>query len=217
MLATETSSSNSIASIAAPVASRLGRPSTFFYLVLEQRLKAITDVGRDIPLFRFDVLVLPPQPGQRAFDPSADRCDFLKSVEQEFVANICLDRAKLVRVADPQPACNCHGWIFTGGQFGIQDPHIPLILDENGYVPVEDAKHGDLAIYRIDGGIVHSGIVRRTDPGGAILIESKWGAFGVFSHAPDAYPGICTFYRSSRTGHRMALGRIFPMTGKGSP
>jgi hypothetical protein len=185
-----------------------GLPSTFFVLALEQSLKAITDRGRDIPLFRYDALVLPPQPGQRPFNPQTDRRELLALLEQQFLSNVKREGSDLVRLAEPHPVCNCHGWIFTGGQFGIQDPHVPLILRENGYRIVEDASDGDLAIYRIDDIIKHSGIVLRVPPSGRILVESKWGPFGVFRHAPEAHPGMWTFYRSSRNGHLVAMGPI---------
>jgi hypothetical protein len=201
-------------------------PCAFFVLVLEPQLKAVTDLGRDIPLFRYDALVLPPQNGERPFDPQADRQQLLYLHEQRHIASIMHTAAAmtgtslmqgasirhgsgtLVRLADPQPVCNCHGWIFTGGQLGIQDPHIPSILEENGYTVVQSPREGDLAIYRINDGIKHSGVVRRTQPGSPIMVESKWGPFGAFLHPVDAHPGSCTFYRSPRGGHLLAIRPI---------
>src|SRR5262245_9685881 len=87
-------------------------PSAFFVLVLEPSLKAMTDAGRDIPLFRYDALVLPPQPGQRAFNPQADRQALLRLHEQRHLSSVRQGNGPLVRLADPHPACNCHGWVF---------------------------------------------------------------------------------------------------------
>src|SRR5262245_59326533 len=127
--------------------SGLQLPPTFFVLVLEENVQAATDRGRDIPLFRYDALVLP-HAGQRALHPQADQQLFLKLLEQQFLSKVKQNGRELVRLVEPQPACNCHSWIFTGGRFGIQDPHVPSILRENGYQAVEDAADGDLVIYR---------------------------------------------------------------------
>jgi hypothetical protein len=42
-----------------------------------------------------------------------------------------------------------------------------------------------------------------------ILIESKWGPFGVYLHTVDMQPfrGSCKFFRSSRADHLLVLNR----------
>jgi len=116
-------------------------------------------------------------------------------------------QTKVLRLTGPNADCNCHGWIFTGGQYGIRNSDVPMILADNGYLRVESPQEGDLAIYDNRGEYTHSGRVRLTRPEGGVLIESKWGPFGVFLHALDAQPfsGVCTFYRSPRSGHRLEI------------
>jgi hypothetical protein len=81
-------------------------------------------------------------------------------------------------------------------------------LREHAYEQVHDVRSGDLAIYTAEGRMVHSGFVRLTVPGHEILVESKWGPFGVFLHAAEAHPGQCSFYRSARRGDSL---RIVPI------
>jgi hypothetical protein len=114
---------------------------------------------------------------------------------------------RVIRLAGSSDACNCHGWTFTGGKYGIRNPDVGMILADNGYAIVQEPQDGDLAIYTNADQITHSGKVRLTRPGDSILVESKWGPFGVFLHAPDAQPfsGVCAFYRSARPGHLLGL------------
>ena len=39
----------------------------------------------------------------------------------------------VTRVAPVDPACNCHGWVFTGGRFWVSGEDVPRILEDNGY------------------------------------------------------------------------------------
>src|SRR5262249_1057001 len=117
------------------------------------------------------------------------------------------DLTQIIRLADPNSAANCHGWVFTGGKYGIRDPEVERILLDNGYAEFAAPREGDLAIYRSGNKITHSGIVRIADKSTPILIESKWGPFGVYLHGVEKQPfaGQCIFYRSSRSGHVLTL------------
>jgi hypothetical protein len=181
-------------------------PSTYFVLALDENLAAKTDAGRDIPLFNYELILVPEALEQRYFDPRENQREFLLTLERHYLANIDQDIRKLVRTAEPFPSSNCHGWVFTGGRFGIQDAHVAAILKENGYAPVNGERDSDLAIYRVDGRIKHTGIVRIRD--GRTLVESKWGPFGVFLHTPASHPGSFEFYRSRRAGHLLNLAPI---------
>lgn len=111
-----------------------------------------------------------------------------------------LSRKVIVRTG-PDPSHNCHGWVFTDGQFWIAGV-VDDILTDNEYRLVSTPAVGDLAVYRGGAGkVVHSGIVRSAE--GCILVESKWGPMSRFIHCPEDQPfgGACTFYRSSRRGH----------------
>jgi hypothetical protein len=183
-------------------------PFTFFVLTLDRHVKAVTDRGRDIPLFRYDALVLPPEGGQQRLDPRADRQLLLRLLQEQHLSNVAPPGSELVPLVEPRPVSNCHGWVFTSGQYGIQDPHVPSVMKENGYIPVLDPQESDLALYTGEAGIKHSGIVRRPERNGKVLIESKWGPFGVFLHAPQVHPGGCSFYRSPRQGHQLTIASI---------
>ena len=151
---------------------------------------AVTDRGHPIPLFQFEM------------HSSAAKAEEVVLAAEKY-------RHHIIRVAEPSSACNCHGWIFTGGQFGIRNADVAKIVADNGYARVAVAQPGDLAIYGEGAGVTHSGRVRIADPDGTILVESKWGPFGVFLHPPAAQPfsGECHFYRSVRQGHHIALRR----------
>lgn len=113
---------------------------------------------------------------------------------------------RLMRVNGPDPASNCHGWVFADGQFWISEEDVDRILLENGYQQVSSPRKGDVIIYRyVDGHPIHSGVVRVADDD-LILIESKWAHLGRFLHTPDdsAYgEGNFTYYRSARKGNTL--------------
>jgi len=104
---------------------------------------------------------------------------------------------------------NCHGWVFTGGQFWVTSDQVDRILHDNRYQSSTAPKSGDVAVYRTpeSGVVTHTGIVRYVSPSGdTILVESKWGRMGRFIHRHDTHCyGLdeCTFYRSARNGHRL--------------
>ena len=101
--------------------------------------------------------------------------------------------------------CNCHGYVFTGGQFCLSGQDVDAILEDNGYQPVSRVQANDVAVYRDSSGrITHTGIVRGLAGDQVILVESKWGLAGRFIHPHDRHPyndHQCTFYRSPRAGH----------------
>jgi hypothetical protein len=150
--------------------------------------QAATDQGRPIGLFHFAI-----------HTPAVDVERFMQASETQ--------QQHVIRLADANPAANCHGWVFTGGRFGVRDSDVPAILADNGYVPVDDAREGDLALYLNGGHITHTGLARRLDPSGPILVQSKWGPFGLYLHPTDKQPfsGFCHFYRSPRPGHLLVL------------
>jgi len=153
-----------------------------------RRTEALTDMGRPVALFHFKV---------HSTDAEVER--FMQSAEK--------DHLQMIRLAESNPAANCHGWVFTGGRFGVRDGDIASLLSDNGYVAVDEPREGDLAIYTDGLKITHSGLVRLANRAAPILIESKWGPFGVYLHAVDKQPfaGTCKFYRSPRVGHLLVV------------
>ena len=101
--------------------------------------------------------------------------------------------------------CNCHGYVFTGGEFCISGRDVGAILEDNGYQTVSQVQPNDVAVYRDPNGqITHTGIVRGVAGDDTILVESKWGLAGRFIHPHDRHPytgNECAFYRSPRAGH----------------
>jgi len=112
---------------------------------------------------------------------------------------------KVIQTAPASNAYNCHGWIFAGGRFWVRGANVAQILKENGYRPAGEPRPGDVAVFRdATGEVSHSALVRSAGPGGAVILESKWGQMGRYLHraTEHAYSSHhCTYYRSSREGH----------------
>lgn len=153
-------------------------------------IEARTDTGRSLPVFHYQ------------------SSDALDDVEKMALTDNRYQH-QVIRLAAPTGDCNCHGWTFTGGRFAIRGQDVPLILDDNGYRQVSEPQPGDLALYTATSGeVTHTGVVRSIDPqSGLILIESKWGALGVYLHAPKVQPfgEQYAYYRSERPGHQIAI------------
>jgi hypothetical protein len=102
---------------------------------------------------------------------------------------------------------NCHGWVFTGGLFWLEGRVVEQILEDNGYEPVTTPRPDDLTVYRAEGEIVHTAIVRSAEPGQPVMVEGKFGAREVSLHPVDQsmYGTDFTYYRSPRPGHLVAI------------
>jgi hypothetical protein len=184
---------------ALPPASFLTEPDTSF--------QALTDAGRPIRLYHFGAYIFPDPGEQLIFHPENDGPLFLQMAEHNFLLNTRQDLARLKRVNDPSTAGNCHGWVFSGGKFLVEEADVQTVLADNGYQGVPFPKKGDVAIYFNEGRAAHSGVVRFSTNTGTVIIESKWGPFGVFAHSPVAHPfsGQCCYYRSPRIGHALKI------------
>jgi hypothetical protein len=127
-------------------------------------------------------------------------------------------RERLIRTAPASDACNCHGWIFTGGRYWISTGDVERILAENAYEPVSDPQPNDIVVYHSLSGISHSAVVRSASPGRPVLVEGKWGWMGVYVHEVGAscYGQQYTFYRSPRSGHLLAEGAVPTQTIPGA-
>ena len=118
----------------------------------------------------------------------------------------------LIRASEPDTVCNCHGWIFTDGQYWIRSNDVDSILSDNDYHQIESPRAGDLIVYRDGlGQVIHSGLVRLVNDG-LILVESKWGLSGRYLHQPadQPYAYVWNFYRSSRHGHVLNMAEENP-------
>lgn len=98
---------------------------------------------------------------------------------------------------------NCHSFALTAGRGDIEapffDPSRPhwlvrpeFQLHKQGFInlgPSDKVQQGDVVGYWINNGLSHTGVVREVDrAGNPTLIESKWGAQGLFQHAPFDSP-----------------------------
>jgi hypothetical protein len=162
------------------------------YTLAEVPAHAVTDAGNPLPLFAPDI--------------AADRADHLD--EEGFLRKQPL-RQGVIRTAGPTLAYNCHGWVFVGGRHWLRGREVEQVLRDNDYRRVSQPGPGDVAVYRDDSGaVVHSGLVRTVTAEGLVLVESKWGGRGRYLHPPDdhCYGDVaCTYYRSPRQGHLLAL------------
>jgi hypothetical protein len=150
--------------------------------------EARTDKGRAVALFHF------------AIHTAADEVErFMRASETV--------QTQVIRLEGANPAANCHGWVFTGGAYGVRDSDVRLILEDHQYETTNEPREGDLALYFQDGQLTHAGLARRPDPRGPILVESKWGPFGLYLHPPEKQPfsGLCQFFRSPRPGHLLTI------------
>jgi len=149
---------------------------------------ATTDGGRSVPLF--------------VASPSAMPAN--AEAEARFLRDLKLDK-KLIQTAPADLKYNCHGWVFTGGQFWLRSAMVEAVLADNSYVAVKQPQGGDVAVFRnAVGEVTHTGLVRTSGKDGGVLIESKWGRFGRYVHGPDdhAYRGQnVTYYRTTRGTH----------------
>ena len=140
-------------------------------------------------------------------------------LEEKWVREIGLF-GQIVRTGPPTDAYSCHDWVFTGGRFLLVAVRLEMILEDNGYQEEADPREWDLVVYRpIEGGeILHSGVVRAVDAGGAVRVESKWAWMGRYIHPAELDRDsrtICSYYRSARPGHLLRrLENGEPPSGK---
>jgi hypothetical protein len=121
-------------------------------------------------------------------------------------------REKMIRVGPADDRSNCHGWVFTGGRYILRGTDVEVILNENNYHQESTPRPGDLVIYRgtPGGSITHTAVVQYAIDGEPVLVRSKWGSLGIFTHAVDQSPYGTEFsyYRSARSGHRLVISPI---------
>jgi hypothetical protein len=179
----------------APPAQRdgLGIAATPGWLCEVSEYVALTDRDREVPLFRWGV-------------DTKNFPEFLRSSDRQRPSG---SEASIPRSAASAQS-NCHGWIFTGGQFLMRGSAVERILADNGYHVVPRPRSGDLIVYRDDQDlIVHTGLVRGILDDGTVIVESKWELDGRYLHLPEIQPYAEHFdyYRSSRPGHLLRIAR----------
>jgi len=187
-------------------------PPVFFVTRPVAGVCAVTDRGQPIPLFHYEALLAASAAElsgrQAALATAQGRREFLLEMEGQFLDRVFPNKQEVFRLAEPSPLYNCHGWIFSGGRFGIEDAFVARILEDNSYSSVPQPDEGDLVIYRQGADAVHSGYVRSVEQG-VVVVMSKWGPFGVFLHPVEAQPFSpdWTFHRTTRGGHQLLIDR----------
>jgi hypothetical protein len=155
---------------------------------------AITDTGRELPLCAYD---------------DAETL----AAEERNTLNVERYQHLIIKIAEPSTRCNCHGWVYFGGQYAVRSRDVETILSDNRYEVVEQPAVGDLAIYKSGEEITHTALVRVVREDGMVICESKWGPLGVYLHPVDVQPYGTNhkFYRSDRDSH---LVTVLPTTSR---
>ena len=159
---------------------------------LDTHAIGISDRGREIPLFRSASNAIP---RQHAFHVECHG-------QQRDRSSTVIARSA------PDAASNCHGWVFTGGEFLLDRWGLKIILEDNGYARCSLPQTGDVVVYfDVHETPVHTGIVSTVLADGTVLVESKWGVDGRYLHRPEDQPYAATlaYYRSQRTGHQISV------------
>jgi hypothetical protein len=105
------------------------------------------------------------------------------------------------RDVGPSAFYNCHGLTFAARRTGISEPaQVQKIINDDAYVQLSltnKPETGDIAIYRENGDISHSGIVVYVKAGTPWIL-GKWGDMHEVIHEPYDCPyrtAVITFYR----------------------
>ena len=119
--------------------------------------------------------------------------------------------SKVTKLGPPTNSYDCHGYVFAGGDTWIDDDQVPTILAENGYSVTTTPVVGDILIYRFNGNIKHSAVITEMQGNNITKVNSKWGLWGLYSHAPNDVPvnyGTWTAYHTARpAGNRLRYER----------
>lgn len=106
--------------------------------------------------------------------------------------------ATVRQVAGPSGRYNCHGLVFASRRTNIaielgSAGEVDKILrdDQFTHVAGDDAREGDVVVWRSASDIQHTGFVCRVDdrPPRTVFVWSMWGTLGEFVHPIHAVPG----------------------------
>ena len=152
---------------------------------------AMTDKDTRIPLYRMEI--------------NEPRFEAYSSATWEKFAEF---RLALIHRDAPDKVANCHGWVFTDGQFLLKGRDVKRILSDNGYYVVVEPAPNDLLIYRNETGeILHTAKVQAVLNDGTVISESKWGIDQRFLHLPagQPYSQVFCYYRTDRPNHLLQI------------
>jgi len=109
--------------------------------------------------------------------------------------------SKVTKVGPPTNDYDCHGYTFLNGGAWIDNDQVPAIIADNEYKETATPVVGDIVIYLSGGEYKHSGVIKEVSGNKVTKITSKWGLWGLYSHAPDDVPtiyGTWKAYHSNR-------------------
>jgi len=106
--------------------------------------------------------------------------------------NALINTVGVWEVGPPSGRYNCHGLVFASRRTNIPPAGlasaglIEMILREDQFYPIPeaDAREGDIALWRSERDVEHTGIVCRVerDPFRVVFVWSMWGGLGEFVH-----------------------------------
>lgn len=108
-----------------------------------------------------------------------------KEISQEHPPGLL---SKITKLGPPTNDYDCHGYTFLDKEKWIDNDQVPNILNDNGYLTTDTPAVGDIVIYIARGQAVHSGKITEVKGGVVTKVTSKWGRWGLYSHAPDDVP-----------------------------
>ena len=152
---------------------------------------AVTARGEELPLLRWHV--------------DHDAFEYYASLESQRFSSLM---SLVIQRTPPDERANCHGWVFTGGQYLLSGRNVPAILQGNGYTITDSPRPGDLVIYHDDNGLItHTGLVRGVLDEGTVMVESKWGIGARYLHRPEdqPYSTLFDFYHRPESGHQITI------------
>ena len=112
-----------------------------------------------------------------------------------------LTRGDVHELRGPSGRFNCHGLVFASRRTNVgtlEDPefdsNIDDLLHSDGYTLQSAPQAGDVAVYRWNGNVEHTGFVAYVDPAlGTVFVWSAWNSLGEFLHPEKASPfHFCT-------------------------
>ena len=155
----------------------------------EDRSWAITDEGASIPLYHLATNDIQFQ-------------EYALSADERYKSFLHV----MIHREDADKTTNCHGWVFSGGQFLLKGADVERILCDNRYFIVSDPKPNDIVIYRDQArNILHTALVQAILADGTVIAESKWGVDQRFLHLPadQPYSPVFEYYRTNRLNHHL--------------
>jgi len=159
-------------------------------LVAVDEIVGRTDQGRLLTLYRFDDTT----DATSRLQSARDLTDSLRGVA--------------IRRDTTDVHSNCHGTVFTGGHYALNETEVKIILKDNGYEEVEEPTPNDVVTYtKSDNHLVHTAVVKAVLDDGTVLVEGKWGSQGTYLHEinEQPYSHDWHFYRSPRHGHEIEI------------